>query len=100
MNELQTAKQIIFETLKEYNVTPEKIFLFGSRARKNFTKESDWDFYVIVKEELSIPQKRQITAMIRIRFAMEKIPIDVIIQSQSVVEKRKKRCGASGILCA
>lgn len=78
MSELQTAKQIILETLKEYNIKPKKIFL-----------KSDWDFYVIVEEELSIPQKRRITAMIRIRCAIKKIPIDVIVQSQSVVKKRK-----------
>jgi predicted nucleotidyltransferase len=33
------------------NVFPQKIFLFGSRAMDNASKKSDYDLFVLVKNE-------------------------------------------------
>jgi len=37
-----------------------KIILFGSRARGDYKEDSDWDFLIIVNEELNRKEKRAI----------------------------------------
>jgi len=91
--EIETAKQVIIEELKENNLEVEEIFLFGSKAKGDFNKDSDWDIFVVVDKNIDIRQKRNITAKIRIKLAEKKIPLDVIIQSRLVVEKRKQDVG-------
>ncbi len=91
--ELEIAKQIITEEIEKQGIEIVKIILFGSRARGNFSHDSDWDFYVIVNQETDFIKKRKLNAQIRKRLAEEKIPNDIIIQSQSIVEKRKNDVG-------
>jgi len=47
----------------------------------------------VIDKDIDISEKREITARIRIKLAQEKIPADIIIQSFSVAEKRKKDVG-------
>ena len=91
--EIEIAKQIITEEIKKCGLEIKKLFLFGSRAKGDFAKDSDWDFFVVIDKDIDIREKREITARIRIKLALEKIPADIIIQSSSVVEKRKKDVG-------
>ncbi|KJJ85158.1 Nucleotidyltransferase domain protein [Candidatus Omnitrophus magneticus] len=35
-----------------------KIFLFGSRARGDFREDSDWDFMVLLNEEITFKEKK------------------------------------------
>ncbi len=41
-------------------IDPEaKVFLFGSRARNESNKESDWDFLIFTKKEITQALKKQ-----------------------------------------
>mgnify|MGYP000075143061 FL=1 len=53
MNELHKIKQIIIRVLEKENFSCEEVILVGSRARKDFREDSDWDILVIVKECLN-----------------------------------------------
>jgi len=91
--EIEIAKQIITEEIKKKDFQIKKFFLFGSRAKSDFNKDSDWDFFVVIDKDIDSRQKRDITARIRIKLSERKIPVDIIIQSFSVFEKRKKDVG-------
>ena len=93
MKELEIAKKIIVEEIEKAGLKLVKIILFGSRARGDCSKDSDWDFYVVVDRDVSFPEKRKITAQIRRRLVMKEISSDIIIQSFSNVERRKNDVG-------
>ena len=91
-------KKTIEKILQEHNVKPLKIILFGSRARGDHGKDSDWDCFVIIDKNLTRSEKRKITAEIRMELARMSIPNDVIIKSVSDFE-REKRCWMFELLC-
>ena len=86
-------KRTIKKILNQFNVKLEKIILFGSRARGDCKKDSDWDCFVIVNSDLDREEKRRIIAKIRMELACFGIPNDIIIQSSRVVEERKNDVG-------
>ncbi|RKY88219.1 nucleotidyltransferase domain-containing protein [candidate division KSB1 bacterium] len=91
--EVEIAKQIIVEEINKFGLEVKMFFLFGSRVKGNYTKDSDWDFYIIVDKDLDFAHKRKLNAQIRRRLAELRIPNDIIIQSESVAEKRKNDVG-------
>ncbi len=48
MDELKLIKNTILQTAKKFNIEIDKIILFGSRARGDHSKDSDWDILVVV----------------------------------------------------
>ncbi len=91
--EVEIAKRVIIEEVERAGYKVLKILLFGSRVKGTFNKDSDWDFYVIVDEELSFPKKRKIIAEIRKKLAELKIPNDIIIQSNSIANEKRNDVG-------
>ncbi|RLD68940.1 MAG: nucleotidyltransferase domain-containing protein [Bacteroidetes bacterium] len=69
------------------------ILLFGSRAKNEYTPDSDYDFLIIIQHELSIEQKREYKAKIRKILARQKIPADILIQSDKEIEIKKNITG-------
>ncbi len=82
MNEKE-IKELIKATIKkilaQFNIKLEKIILFGSRARGDYKKDSDWDCFVIVNSDLDREKKRKIIAKIKMELACFGIPNDIII---------------------
>ena len=72
----------------------ERLYLFGSRSRDNYTRFSDYDVLIIVKADIVIDSKKRITKLLRTTFAEKDIDIDVIIKSINQVEKSKHRSGS------
>lgn len=66
-----------------------RILLFGSRARKDNTTDSDYDFLVITRETFDIRKKRTLSSMIRKELARLKIPADILIQSEDEINLKK-----------
>lgn len=89
MNE--KIKQIITDSLKDYKI--EKIILFGSRARGDFNSESDYDIYLVLKEELSHLEKTDLIDIILENLAKENICADVLISTKKVMETYKNISG-------
>jgi len=59
-------------------VNPDKIILFGSRARGDWHKDSDYDVLVLKR---GITNERKLSGDLKIRFYKERLllPIDVIV---------------------
>ncbi len=65
-----------------------KIVLFGSRARKDNNSDSDYDFLVITNETIDVRRKRALKSLIRKELALQKIPADILIQSEKEISSK------------
>lgn len=70
-----------------------RILLFGSRARKNNSNDSDYDFLIITRETIDVRKKRMIKSIIRKELARFKIPADILIQSEDEINSKKEITG-------
>ncbi|MFH1258961.1 MAG: nucleotidyltransferase domain-containing protein [Elusimicrobiota bacterium] len=72
-------------------VSVKQIMLFGSRAKGNYSKYSDYDFLVITKRLFPIKEKRRISKIIREN--LSKFPVDIIIESEEEVKTLRNEIG-------
>ena len=70
-----------------------RILLFGSRARLENSKDSDYDFMIITKDTFDIKQKRLLQSRLRKKLARHKIPADILIQSEEEIKVKKEITG-------
>jgi predicted nucleotidyltransferase len=74
--------ELIKEFLIRNNYYIVNFFLFGSRASGNFDEDSDYDFLIVLKNEMSSIEKRNIRSSIR-KFLIQQnalINMDLIIK--------------------
>jgi len=71
-----------------------QILFFGSRARGDYTSDSDYDFLVIIQNPMSLSEKRRITSFIRMRMAENNIPVDVFLKDIRDYESYKDIVGS------
>jgi uncharacterized protein len=83
-----TIKRVAHESLPGAEV-----LLFGSHARENASLESDYDILLIIPNELSAKEKLPIRTNIRKSLLNIGIRSDILIQSKSEVEIKKKLPG-------
>lgn len=86
---LRQAVDVICAVAQQHGVEVVQVYLFGSRARGEATKESDWDFYVVIDKEVSFPQRQRIAARIGRYLAKQHMICDVLIQGQETVGRRR-----------
>ena len=91
MNTRDEIKRVISSILQSFNFPNAKIVLFGSRARNDYNQDSDWDFLIIVPQDLTRNEKHEISYQIRRILAKKHIQCDIIIRSESEIESLKKR---------
>lgn len=84
--------EIIKKTVNE-NLPEAEVFLFGSHARKNASSESDYDILLITVSDFLPEEKLPIRTNIRKLLLTIGIRSDILIQSKSEVEKKKKLPG-------
>lgn len=71
-------------------VSPDKIYLFGSYAINNYDSESDIDlFFVVDSNDSARKTQRKISSLLKDRL----IPIDIIVYSREKMEKHKNIIG-------
>lgn len=79
------------EELKNHFVEqllPVQIYLFGSYANETYTDESDFDFYIVVKDEISDIAAETTKAYKAVR-EIKSRPVDIIVGTRSRFDKRK-----------
>jgi len=86
-------KKEIVNIITEFGLELDKIILFGSRARGDFTKYSDWDFLIVVKNSIDISEKRKLAKAIRERLAEELIDVDIIVKTTEELDYYKDFIG-------
>jgi predicted nucleotidyltransferase len=70
-----------------------EVMMFGSRARYEENPESDYDILLITKSDLKPKEKLSLRTEIRKSLLKAGIRSDILIQSRSEVEKKKKLPG-------
>jgi predicted nucleotidyltransferase len=71
-------------------VSPEKIYLFGSYATNSYNSESDIDLFFVIDYNGSLKKiQRKISSLLKDR----PIPIDIIVYSKEKMEKHKNIIG-------
>ncbi|MCB1144996.1 MAG: nucleotidyltransferase domain-containing protein [Leptospiraceae bacterium] len=90
---MHTSKNPILEELKQRILDsllsqgkPEKVYVFGSYARNDFTKNSDIDLFIIEKTDLQ--KGKRATKYFRILRDLS-IPKDIIVYTPEEFESRK-----------
>ena len=85
----EKIKERVQEIFKEADVEVNRIILFGSRARGNWERGSDWDLLIVVDKELTRNEKMELSHLIRKELAEEYIACDVIVKSEKEIEYYK-----------
>ena len=84
---INTAKRIITEEVEKAGYHVDKIILFGSRAKGNFREDSDYDFFVVLKQDISRKNESNLLLKIRRKLAQFKIDNDTLISSLSEIKE-------------
>ncbi len=89
-NKRDIIKKLKF-ILTQLDVKYDKIYLFGSRSGQDFNEESDWDFLITVKNNISEKEKRSFKARIRVEMHnfFPDMFLDLFIIEKSVFQKEK-----------
>lgn len=66
-----------------------RVYLFGSRARKDYRKDSDYDILIISPEFKKIPFAKRLTEIYLLQ--EEPLPIEVVCLSPQEYEERSSR---------
>lgn len=90
---LSRARQVIREEVAHAGLRISRILLFDSRARGEAQANSDWDFYVVVHEEMDRKTRWRLASRIALRLARQGIVADVFLQSERTVREHAKDTG-------
>lgn len=85
------VKAIILKSIEDYNYS--EIILFGSRAKKKYSEDSDYDLLLIMNNPLSILEMRKMQVEIRKKLALQGIDADVIVKSRKIIDEYKTKKG-------
>ncbi|MGB9772527.1 MAG: nucleotidyltransferase domain-containing protein, partial [Bacteroidota bacterium] len=77
--------------LNEMGVSIKQVILFGSRARGDYSKNSD--FLIITERTFGFKEKMQIASATRRALAELYVYADIVINSEEEVEIKKGRIG-------
>lgn len=92
MQSTEATKNKIKEIAHNY-FSDADVMLFGSRANETAKDESDYDVLIIIKQSLSPDKKLPIRSQIRKDLLKQGIRSDILIQSQTEVENKKRLPG-------
>lgn len=84
-------KEVILKTLEILGIGATQIILFGSRAKGNFNKYSDYDLLIVTEKTFSVREKMEIARKLRI--ALAEFAVDIIIKSEDEVKVQKDLIG-------
>ncbi|RLG65039.1 nucleotidyltransferase domain-containing protein [archaeon] len=86
----EKIKEVILDTARKYNVEVEKIILFGSRAKGDHKKGSDWDIMVVTKNEIRNEDEDKFWMEIDKKLVELGIIPELIVVPKEIFEKHKR----------
>ncbi len=84
---------VVRRELSSRGLTLRKLLLFGSRARGDARKHSDWDFLVVTDKPVDWSLKREIWYALSIALSEKDIAADFIIKSEAEFDQDKDDTG-------
>lgn len=92
-NELVKIKETITSTLKDENIDDAELFLFGSRARGNFSINSDYDIMIVTQRKIAIREKIKLFTRLTGVLAKKRYNVDIVIKSVDEVNYYRTKIG-------
>jgi len=89
----QTDQTLVIKEVARNFLPGSRVVLFGSRARKEQSPQSDYDCLIITPGHLTLKQKMRHQALLRKELAQRNIAADVIIQSKREVSSKQHLIG-------
>jgi len=88
---LKVIKKEIEDVVRNLAYKLERIILFGSRARGDHKKESDWDILVVVRDDLTPKKMKELWFAIysSLHRRMKFSSFDVIVKTKRIYENEK-----------
>jgi len=87
----EKIKKIINQVFEEKGIKVERIILFGSRAREEYEALSDYDIFIVIKEDIDNLEKRKLKKEIyrSLHLVFPFSPFDIIVKSKKEFETEK-----------
>ncbi len=82
----------IKDSLEE--IAYKRIILFGSRARDDYSIQSDFDILIIINKVTSKQNKINLSTLIRKRFAAKMLDADVLVKDEKDIDYLKDKPGS------
>jgi predicted nucleotidyltransferase len=95
INDYNKTVSLIREYLQNRNILIEKFYLFGSRARNDNNTDSDYDFMIVIKNDMLLKDRRAIIGDLY-RYLINKkelISMDLIIKTSEKFNYESKLTG-------
>ncbi len=90
---ISIIQNIIVDKASKKGIIIDRIILFGSRARGNDRRESDWDIAIVTNNKLEKSTFWDFYITVKRELTKNGIPTDIIIIPKSTFEKKKKIIG-------
>ncbi len=89
-------KKNVGNLLKEMlrGINYKEIILFGSRARGDYSEKSDYDILIVMKNNLTIREKMELSSILRKKLAKEEIDADIVIKSKEELNYYRTKIGS------
>lgn len=89
-------KKNVGNLLKEVlqGINYKEIILFGSRARGDYSEKSDYDILIVMKNNLTIREKMELSSLLRKKLAKEEIDADIVIKSKEELNYYRTKIGS------
>ncbi|MGD2087463.1 MAG: nucleotidyltransferase domain-containing protein [Candidatus Aminicenantes bacterium] len=91
--DIDRIKEITSGTLKAERIDAFKMYLFGSRARGDFSSHSDYDIMIVLEKKLAMKKKIKLFTKLRRELAKKKYNVDIVIKSVDEVNYYKNKIG-------
>jgi len=91
--DIDRIKEIISINLKNDGIEPFQVYLFGSRARGDFSSGSDYDIMIVSGKRLGMKKKIGLFTKLRRVLAKERYNVDIVIKSTDEVNYYKSKPG-------
>ena len=85
---MPTAELEVLKDCFVKQLSPLKVYLFGSCAEGTDKSDSDFDFYIVVSDEHADTLELACRAYKAVR-SIKKRPVDILVGTQSKFERRK-----------
>ena len=82
----------IMECVEKFVTTlnPKKVILFGSYARGDYNKNSDYDFYIVMSDSKKIKGDEAAKARLSLLGSSYQRPVDIIVETESSFARNSK----------
>ena len=91
--DIEKIKEVISGVLEAERISTFETYLFGSRARGDFSASSDYDIMIISKKKIAMTEKIKLFTKLRRALAKKKYNVDIVIKSTDEVNYYKNKIG-------